>query len=71
MADKQLHLLDVTKTIATACPVPGCGAIRLPGQDKVITCEHERVAFLERDHRRPNGCLNAFDPTADPFPEGY
>ena len=64
-------LFDVDRTVSTACPVPGCGAIRLPGQAKVITCDYERVVFLERDHRRPKGCLNTFDPTADPFPEGY
>lgn len=61
-------LFDPGRIVAQACPVGGCQAIRLPGQDRVPTCAHD----LEPEHRRrPNGCLNTVDPTTMPFPEGY
>jgi len=67
----QRELFDVSRTVATACPVGSCQAIRLAGQDgNVPTCAHD----LSRDElrgKRPRHCLNTIDPTTAPFPEGY
>lgn len=58
-------LFDPDKVTDTSCPVPWCGAIRLAGQDKVITCAHE----LDPEHRRrPKGCLNTYRPEHTPIP---
>lgn len=62
-------LFDPASLQPLPCPVPGCQAIRLPGQNgRVPTCQHD----LEPDQRRrPNGCLNRHDPHTAPFPPGY
>lgn len=65
----QPALFDASKVSPTPCPVPHCGAIRLAGQTtRLITCAHD---LEPQQRRRPRQCLNAWDPTADPFPEGY
>jgi hypothetical protein len=64
----QPELFDVSRTVPTACPAGHCQAIRLPGQHRVLTCAHD----LEPDRRkRPNGCLNTYDPATAPMPEGF
>jgi hypothetical protein len=63
-------LFDVDRTVPTACPVPGCNAIRLPGQDKVTNCQVDAARAVEWT-ARPKACLNQFDPTANPWPEGF
>lgn len=62
----QRPLFDPATTVAVTCPAPGCGAIRLPGQERCVTCQYD----LERDQRkRPNGCLNrAPDPATAEIP---
>lgn len=64
----QRELFDPTTTVPTACPVGHCQAVRLPGQDRVVTCAHDLDP--ERRHR-PRACLNAIDNTQTPFPDGY
>ena len=64
-------LFDPSTTVATACPVPACGAIRLPGQTTVPTCHTDQQRALGDWQRRPRHCLNALDPSTAPFPEGY
>lgn len=54
----QRPLFDPATTVAVTCPAPGCGAIRLPGQERCVTCQHD----LERDGKRPQGCLNTYRP---------
>jgi len=67
-----LRLFDPTRTSPTPCPVTGCQAIRFPNQDRVVTCHVDREHSLGNyKHRRPEGCLNAYDPAHAPFPEGY
>ena len=64
-------LFDVGKTVSTACPVPGCGAIRLPGQTTVPTCQTDLDRATQGwTSNRPKNCLNQWDSTA-PFPQGY
>lgn len=65
----QAELFDVSRTVPTACPVPGCGAIRLPDQHKVVTCATD----LERASAgwtgaRPKACLNTHNPDAADIP---
>lgn len=64
----QRALFDADTTVDKPCPVPGCGAIRLPGQDQVVTCAHD---LNPEPRRRPAACLNAHDPHTAPFPPGY
>jgi hypothetical protein len=65
---KQTELFDVSRTIPTPCPFGACQAIRLPGQDRVLTCAHD----LEPEPgRRPRGCLNTYDPATAPLPDGF
>ena len=69
---RQPNLFDPDKTVVTPCPVPGCGAIRYPGQDKVTTCEVDRDRAVGTGRRfRPKTCLNAYDPEHAEFPEGF
>lgn len=64
----QRPLFDPTSLQALPCPVPGCQAIRTPGQTgRIITCSHD----LDRDGRRPRGCLNRVDNAHTPWPQGY
>lgn len=63
----QRELFDPARTVAIACPVGHCQAIRLPGQDRVITCAHD----LDPQRKRPRGCLNAIDNSKTDFPEGF
>lgn len=59
----QSTLFDPSRTSPTPCSVPGCQAIRFPGQQLVPTCEHDRdQAFQGWTRNRPRGCLNAYDP---------
>ncbi|MEK9810288.1 MAG: hypothetical protein VW362_07550 [Candidatus Nanopelagicales bacterium] len=52
-------LFDPASLQPLPCPVPGCQAIRLAGQEgRIVTCQHD----LERDGRRPQGCLNTYRP---------
>lgn len=61
-------LFDVA-ALSTTCPVPGCQAIRLPDQDRVVTCAHDQaVAIGDVPGRRPRGCLNTYDPSTSPIP---
>lgn len=54
---KQTELFNPARTMPCPCPVGWCQAIRLPGQDRVITCAHD----LNPEHRRrPRGCLNTY-----------
>ena len=53
----QPELFDTSRTVSTACPVPGCGAIRLPGQDRVVTCDVDLARATAWVTRPPN-CLN-------------
>lgn len=62
-------LFDADQLVEKPCPVNGCGAIRLPGQDRVATCRHDLEPPDDRPYRRPNGCLNR--QPANQFPEGY
>ena len=48
------------------CPVPGCGAILLPNQDRVITCHHDLQP--DQTERRPKACLNTYNPAKAPIP---
>lgn len=65
----QPQLFDVDRTTPQACPVPGCGAIRLPGQDKVVTCEYDTAKhFGEWTGGRPKGCPNYPRPEHQPIP---
>lgn len=64
----QPALFDPSRTGPQPCPVPHCQAIRLPAQDRVITCAHD----LDPERRtRPRHCLNAIDPATAAFPDGY
>jgi hypothetical protein len=64
------RLFDPAATTARACPVNGCGAIRLPQQTGLIpTCQHD----LDRAHgygnrRRPKMCVNRADPATVEIP---
>ena len=55
------QLFDPERTIPTACPVGHCEAIRLPGQDRVVTCSHDLEPAHPYRTKRPKGCLNAID----------
>lgn len=61
-------LFDPANLAEQRCPVPGCGAIRFPQQNKAITCAHD---LDPNRRRRPRECLNRVDPAIAPFPEGY
>jgi hypothetical protein len=68
----QGSLFDPERTMPTACTVPGCGAIRLPGQDTVVTCRCDLDRAVDGwTGNRPRLCLNVWDPSAAQFPEGY
>lgn len=69
----QPSLFDPSQTVPTPCPVPGCQAIRFPGQTKVPTCDvdRDRALGISPRWKRPGGCLNTYDPAHDPFPKGY
>jgi hypothetical protein len=61
---KQTELFDPSRTVATPCAVPGCGAIRLPGQHKVPTCQTDLSRATEGWTRtRPRACLNQPQPS--------
>ncbi len=64
----QPELFSPAATVPQACPVGHCQAIRLPDQDRVLTCAHD---LDPEPSRRPRGCLNAYDPATAPMPEGY
>lgn len=63
-------LFDVSRTVPTTCPIGHCQAIRLPGQDRVPTCQHD-LSTHEPRGKRPRHCLNTIDPATTPFPDGY
>lgn len=63
----QQPLFDSSRTQPLPCAVPGCQAIRLPDQQRVPTCAWD----LERDGRRPRGCLNRVDNAHTAWPKGY
>lgn len=67
MTDKPAPaLFDPNQTQPATCA--HCQAMRLPGQQRAITCAHD----LDREQRkRPAGCLNRTDPATAPFPDGY
>lgn len=61
----QPALFDPARTVATSCPVPHCQAIRLPNQQRVITCAHD----LDPERKtRPKSCLNRVDPATSEIP---
>ena len=63
------QLFDPARLTSTPCPVPGCSAIRLPGQDKVPTCDTDRQRATATEWvRRPNACLNQPNPTTAQIP---
>jgi len=63
MTPVQHELFDQSTVGPTPCPVPGCGAIRTTGQDKVPTCAVDRSRALEGySTSRPAGCLNTYKP---------
>lgn len=58
-------LFDASRTQPTSCQAPGCGAIRLPDQQRCATCAHD----LDPEQRkRPRACLNATDPAHQEIP---
>lgn len=67
----QPELFDVSRTVPTACPAGHCQAIRLPGQQRVVTCEYDLEPAHPYRGKRPKGCLNTYDPATAPLPEGY
>lgn len=67
----QAELFDPSRTIATACPVPGCGAVRLPQQERVPTCAIDQQRATGDWPRRPQSCLNSVDPATAEWPEGF
>jgi hypothetical protein len=69
-AHHELPLFDAARTVDSVCE--DCGAVREAGQDKSPDCEVDRDrAEGNFRSKRPRACLNQFDPTADPFPDGY
>lgn len=58
----QPALFNVDQTTDQECPV--CGAVRAAGDDKTPACEYD----LNRDGRRPRGCLNAHRPEFEEIP---
>lgn len=58
-------LFDAAKLAEQRCPA--CGAIRFPQQPRAVTCHHD----LNREGRRPRGCLNRVDNAHTPWPDGY
>lgn len=65
----QLRLLDPSQTVPTPCPVGHCPAIRYPGQERVLTCSHDKnVATTDAPGRRPRSCLNTIDPSQTEIP---
>lgn len=72
MTDRQPALFAADRLTHTACPVPGCGAIRTASQTgRVPTCNHDRNQALGQPARRPRGCLSTHDPATAPCPDGY
>lgn len=61
----QLRLLDPNTTQPRNCPVPGCGAIRLPNQQGFVpTCRSDL-----NQEKRPAKCLNHYrNRPEDPIP---
>ena len=53
---EQPALFPADKTTDQQCQV--CGAVRRYDQDKAPACQFD----IERDGKRPRGCLNAHDP---------
>jgi hypothetical protein len=69
----QRPLFDASTTEPAPCPVPGCAAIRLAGQQgQLVTCQYDldRAAGDIHTHR-PRACANTIDPAHTPWPDGY
>ena len=66
----QPGLFDVARTQTAQCQV--CGATRQPNEPTAPACAHDRDRQAgTTPRRRPHNCLNTYDPTTAPFPEGY
>jgi hypothetical protein len=71
MREASERLFDPETTVPTWCTVLGCGAIRLPGQTVVPTCNIDKERALGNWRFRPTACLNAYDPATAAWPEGF
>lgn len=63
------QLFDPATTEPAPCPVPGCAAIRLPGQQgQLLTCQHDLDRAAGVHELRPKACANNVDPATAPIP---
>lgn len=63
------QLFDPATTQPAPCPVPGCAAIRLPGQTGPLpTCQHDLDRAAGIHELRPKACANKVDPSTAPIP---
>ncbi len=66
----QAELFDVARTTTAQCAT--CGATRQPTEPTAPACAYDRDRQAgTTPRRRPHNCLNTYDPTTAPFPEGY
>ena len=67
------QLFDPATLEPAPCPVPGCGAVRLPGQTgPLLTCQHDLDrAAGDTTTRRPRNCANTINPAHTPWPDGF
>lgn len=68
--ETQAALFDPADTMPRQCP--HCHAVRRHDDARAAGCHHD----LEIDAgapraRRPRACLNAWDPSTHPLPDGY
>lgn len=63
------QLFDPATLEPAPCPVPGCGAIRLPSQTgPLLTCQHDLDRAAGVLEARPKACANKVDPATAPIP---